>query len=57
MSQGGNLNPLVPLTGGGPVLGVAMLNGYPVAAAAIGIGIATVCAVILFRQKISKQQA
>ncbi|WP_171002394.1 hypothetical protein [Listeria newyorkensis] len=54
MSQGGNLNPLVPLTGGGPVLGVAMLNGYPVVAALLGIGIATVGAVVLFRQKASK---
>lgn len=26
MSQGGNLNPLVPMTGGGPVMGVVFFT-------------------------------
>ncbi|CAM4217362.1 hypothetical protein [Listeria booriae] len=48
MSQGGNLNPLVPMTGGGPLLGVAFLQGYPLMAATIGVALAAVTAGILF---------
>ncbi|MBC1371687.1 hypothetical protein HB847_04835 [Listeria booriae] len=57
MSQGGNLNPLVPMTGGGPVIGAAMLQGYPLMAATIGIGIAAVTAVLLFANNKKKQQS
>ncbi|MBC1225967.1 hypothetical protein [Listeria booriae] len=55
MSQGGNLNPLVPMTGGGPIIGAAMLQGYPLMAATIGIGIAAVTAVLLFANNKKKQ--
>ncbi|MBC2160144.1 hypothetical protein HCB21_10210 [Listeria booriae] len=48
MSQGGNLNPLVPMTGGGPVLGVAFLQGYPLMAATIGVAMAVVTAGVLY---------
>ncbi|MBC1229222.1 hypothetical protein HCB27_10230 [Listeria booriae] len=57
MSQGGNLNPLVPMTGGGPIIGAAMLQGYPLMAATIGIGIAAVTAVLLFANNKKKQQS
>ncbi|MBC2239151.1 hypothetical protein [Listeria booriae] len=55
MSQGGNLNPLVPMTGGGPIIGAAMLQGYPLMAATIGIGIAAVTVVLLFANNKKKQ--
>ncbi|MBC1316831.1 hypothetical protein [Listeria booriae] len=55
MSQGGNLNPLVPMTGGGPIIGAAMLQGYPLMAATVGIGIAAVTAVLLFAKNKQKQ--
>ncbi|MBC2079606.1 hypothetical protein HCA99_10325 [Listeria booriae] len=57
MSQGGNINPLVPMTGGGPVMGVFFLQGYPLAAAAIGVGMAILTAAVLIAKTRRKRKA
>ncbi|MBC1565368.1 hypothetical protein [Listeria booriae] len=57
MSQGGNINPLVPMTGGGPVMGVVFLQGYQLAAAAIGVGMAILTAAVLIAKTRRKRKA
>ncbi|WP_159101523.1 hypothetical protein [Listeria riparia] len=57
MSQGGNLNPLVPMTGGGPVMGVVFLQGYPLMAAVIGVAMAMLVAAFLFTKTKRKRKA
>ncbi|WP_239256824.1 hypothetical protein [Listeria ilorinensis] len=54
MSQGSILNPLVPMTGGGPVVGAMLLQGYPLAAAATGIGVAAVTTIAVLVKFIRK---
>lgn len=43
MSSNAGINPLVPTTGFGPVMGFALLGGYPILAVLCGV----CCAVIL----------
>ena len=49
MSSNLGINPLVPATGFGPVMGFALLEGYPVLAVICGVCCATILAGILYQ--------
>ncbi|HHL0973947.1 TPA: hypothetical protein ACQUHP_005650 [Bacillus cereus] len=49
MSSNLGINPLVPTTGFGPVMGFALLEGYPILAVICGICCAMILAVTTYR--------
>ncbi|MEK4677448.1 MULTISPECIES: hypothetical protein [Bacillus] len=49
MSSNLGINPLVPATGFGPVIGFALIDGYPILAIICGICCATIFASMMYR--------
>lgn len=49
MSSNVGINPLVPTTGFGPVMGFALLEGYPILAVLCGICCAIVLASMIYQ--------
>lgn len=49
MSSNAGMNPLVPTTGFGPVMGFALLEGYPIVAVISGVCCATILAGMIYQ--------
>ncbi|WP_176548369.1 hypothetical protein [Bacillus toyonensis] len=54
MSSNVGMNPLVPTTGFGPVMGFALLEGYPILAVVCGVCCATILAGMIYRHASKK---
>lgn len=56
MSSNTGMNPLVPTTGFGPVMGFTLLEGYPILAVICGVCCASILASMLY-QHVKRKKA